>query len=79
MISFAVPILAGWGNTTSKVIVDNLRAFEEKLRAHGIPANKIHRELGTAIYTVCELQAYVTGNRSDVVDQKTALEYRDFL
>lgn len=69
-----------WANTASKSIIDSLRAFEHKMRAGGCSESMIDNDLGIAIYAVCELQSYVTGERGDIPkNQKAARIYRDFL
>ena len=69
----------GWADTNSKVIVDGLHAFEEKLRMHGTPADEIDHDLGPAIYAACQLQSYVTRDKSEIVSQTAARLYLDFL
>ena len=60
-------------------VIDSLCAFEEKLQAHGTPADDIEFYVGAALYAACQFQAYVTGNKSDIANQNVALVYRDFL
>jgi hypothetical protein len=69
----------GWADTGSKVIIDSLRAYEEKLQAHRVPPDEREYHLGPAIYAICELQAFVTGDKSDIANRKAARVYLDFL
>jgi len=71
--------IPGWADTASKVIIDSLRAFEEKLQAHHVPPDEREYHLGPAVYAICELQAFVTGDKSDIANGKAARVYRDFL
>ena len=71
--------LSAYAATYATVVIDSLRAFEEKLLAHGTQADEIDFYLGTAIYTACQFQSYITGDKSDIVNQNAALVYRDFL
>ena len=71
--------VSGWADVGAKVMVEGLRAFEEKLRAHGTRADEIEHDLGPAIYAACQLQSYVTGDKSDIANQNEARVYRDFL
>jgi len=74
--SGAIP---GWADEASKVIIDSLQAFEEKLQAHHATPDEREYDVGIAIYAICELQAFVMGDRSDVGNLKAARVYRDFL
>lgn len=74
--SGAIP---GYADTASKVIVDSLRAFERKLRAHGTPADEIDYDLGPAIDAACQLQSYVTGDKTDIANRQAARVYLGFL
>jgi hypothetical protein len=71
--------IPGWADTASKVIIDSLRAFEEKLQAHHVPPDEREYHLGPAVYAICELQAFVRGDKSDVANRMAARVYRDFL
>lgn len=71
--------IPGWSDTASKVIIDNLRAFEEKLRTHHVPEDEYAYHVGCAIYAACELQSWVTSDKSDIANRNAALVYRDFL
>ena len=71
--------LSAYAALHATVVIDGLRAFEEKLRAHGTRADEIDFYLGTAIYAACQFQAYITGDKSDIASQNAALVYREFL
>jgi len=73
---WAIP---GWADAASKVIIDSLQAFEEKLQAHHGQADEREYEVGIAIYAICELQSFFMGDTSDVANRKAARVYRDFL
>jgi hypothetical protein len=72
-------VIPGWADAASKVIIDSLQAFEEKLQTHHVTPDEREYDVGIAIYAICELQAFVTGDRSDVGNLKAARVYRDFL
>jgi len=67
-----------WSDAGSKVIIDCLRNFRELLCAHG-SADEAEYLVDPAIYAACELQSFVTGDRSDIANRTAALVYRDFL
>lgn len=69
----------GWADAGSNVIIGSLRAFEEKLRAHDTLGLEIGFHVGTALYAICELQAYFAGDNSDIANLKAARVYLDFL
>jgi hypothetical protein len=73
---FDVP---GWADAGSKVIIDSLQAFERKARGHDTSIDWIDYHLGPPICAICELQAFVTHNRSDIPHRKAARIYLDFL
>jgi hypothetical protein len=75
--SGALPGYANAGITA--VIVESLRACEEKLRAHHTPKDVIAYHLGPAIYAACQLQSHVTGDKSDIPNRDAAEVYRGFL
>jgi hypothetical protein len=71
--------IPGWADAASKVIIDSLRAFEEKLRVNGTSSEVIEYHVAPAIYAVCELQGFVTNDKTDIPNSKAARVYRDFL
>jgi hypothetical protein len=74
--SGAVP---AWTDAASKIIIGSLRDFEAKLRERDTYSGEIEYEVGTATYAICELQSFVTGEKSDIANRKAARVYRDFL
>jgi hypothetical protein len=68
-----------WSDAATKVIVDNLRAFEKKLRARHVPEDECAYHMGSAIYAACELQSFVAGDKSDIANKSAATVYRVFL
>jgi hypothetical protein len=69
----------GWSDAASKVIIDSLRAFDEKLKAQNMKPDVREYQVEPAIYAICELQAFIAGDQSDVANRKAARIYRDFL
>jgi hypothetical protein len=67
-----------WTDSARKVIA-SLQAFEEKLKSHHVPPAERDYDVVIAIYAICELQSFVTGDKSDVRNRKAARVYRDFL
>jgi len=48
-------------NIGCKIILDDLQAFEEKLRERHIPLNEREYHVDTALYAICELQSFIRG------------------
>jgi hypothetical protein len=69
--------LPQWSNTATKIIIDSLRAFGEKVGKSGVEPTE--HDLDLAIYAACELQAFVTGDKSDIANRSAASVYRGFL
>jgi hypothetical protein len=69
----------GWSDTASKVIIDSLRAFQDKLQEHNWSQDEREESVGIALYAACELQSFVNHDRSDIANSKAARVYRDFL
>ena len=74
--SGAIP---GYADAGCMFIIDGLQAFDEKLLAHQISAEEREYHVGTASYAICELQAFVTGDKTDIPNRKAARVYLDFL
>ncbi len=72
----AVP---GWSDTATKVIIESLRGYKERLLEHNISPDECEHEVGTAIYAICELQAFITGDKTDIANRKAAAVYLGFL
>jgi hypothetical protein len=59
--------------------IDSLQAFEAKLRDHNTETAVIEYHVEPALHAICELQAFVTGNRTEIPSRKAARIYIDFL
>jgi hypothetical protein len=66
-----------WSDSAIKVIINSLRAFREKAKKFGVEPSEC--DLDGAIYAACELQSFVTGDKSDIANRDVAAVYRGFL
>jgi hypothetical protein len=69
--------LPEWSDTATKIIIDSLLAFEEKAGKFGVAPNEY--DLDDIKYTICELQAFITGDKTDIASRRAANVYRSFL
>jgi hypothetical protein len=66
-------ILAGWPETSAKIIVEALQELSVKLTSAGmVPEATV---LPIALYTARELQKYLKPERSDILNQDAARVY----
>lgn len=66
-------VLAGWPETSAKMIVEALRELESEMRLAGMTPEAT--VLPLAIYTALELQKHLQGAASDVPNRKAARVY----
>ncbi len=66
-------ILAGWPETSAKIIVEALQELTLKLADAGMTPEAT--VLPLAVYTACELQKYLRPERSDIPNRDAARVY----
>ena len=66
-------ILAGWPETSAKIIVEALEELSENVRNAGMTAEAT--AIPMALYTARELQKYLRPERSDILNQDAGRVY----
>lgn len=69
--------IPAYSDTATKIIIDSLLAFQEKAAKFGVTPDEYDFE--NIKYAVCELQGFVTGDKSDVANRRAANVYLGFL
>lgn len=69
--------LPGYSDTAIKIILDSLLAFREK--AEKLDVTPDEYDLDAIQYTICELQAFITDDKSEIASRRAANVYYRFL
>jgi hypothetical protein len=63
-------VVAGFGSSAAKIIVEVLEQLETKMREHGLDPG--HSEMPTALHAARELQKYVNDQQSEIANRTEA-------